>query len=627
MLIAALAYLAGVLTILSPCILPVLPFVFARAGRPFLTSTLPMLAGLVLGFAGVASLAAVGGAWAVDANEWGRRIAMAVLVLFGLMLLSPALSERLTRPVVALGARLQGRQSDSVAGAVVLGLATGLLWAPCAGPVLGLILTGAALNGANAGTTLLLVAYAAGAATALALAMGIGGRVYAAMKASGGVSAGLRRGAGALVLVSVAAIALGLDTGVLTRLSSTGTNRVEQALMRWITPEASPVAMSPVAVAPAPGPAMMAPGPAMMAPGPAMMAPGPAMMAPDPSAAMMAPDPNSAMMAAGGGVPVPDPAAASITPSLAGVTGWLNSPALDLESLRGKVVLIDFWTYSCINCLRAIPHVRAWADRYTADGLVVIGVHSPEFAFEKRLANVEAATRDLGISYPVAIDNDYAVWRAFQNRYWPAHYLIDAEGRLRYHHFGEGNYDQTEETIRSLLAEAGAAELAGVRAAVSAEGASAPADMAQVQSPETYLGYLRARNFLGEGGLVIDGTHRYTPEEPRRNEWSLGGLWTARPEFSALEEAGGTLTFRFRARDLHLVMGPGPDGEPVRFTVTIDGEAPGADHGLDLDAEGQGVVTEERLYQLIRQQGDIRDRTFEIRFLDRGVEAYAFTFG
>ena len=639
---AIVAYLAGVLTIISPCILPVLPFVFARAGRPFLTSTLPMLAGMALTFAAVASLAALGGGWAVEANIHGRAIALAALALFGLMLLMPALSARLTAPLVALGGRVSDRAGSGAGGSLLIGMATGFLWAPCAGPVLGLILTGAALHGANAGTTLLLAAYAAGAATALALALGAGGRVYRAMKGVLGAGEGLRRLAGVAVLASVAAIYAGVDTGLLTRLSAAGTNRVEQALIDHLAPEAAP----PTAMAP--GPAMMAadPGAMMMAADPnAMMSadPNAMMMAANPDAMMMAADPNAmmmgadagammaadpnAMMMAGGAAPdstAPQPA---ITPTLAGAVDWLNGPPLTMEGLRGKVVLVDFWTYSCVNCLRTIPYTRAWDEKYRDQGLVVIGVHSPEFAFEKRLDNVRRATADLGIAYPVAIDNDYAIWRAFENRYWPAHYLIDAEGRLRHHQFGEGGHDQTERAIQQLLAEAGGAAVPGDLVAVATEGAALPANFAEIQSPETYIGYLRAANFIGAEGLAPDQPRDYRAEDPRRNEWGLVGNWTAGPEDAALNAGDGALYFRFRARDLNLVLGPGDGAAPVRFRVTIDGQPPGPDHGSDIDADGYGVVDGERLYQLVRQQGAVTDRSFEIRFLDAGVRAYAFTFG
>jgi thiol-disulfide isomerase/thioredoxin len=314
-------------------------------------------------------------------------------------------------------------------------------------------------------------------------------------------------------------------------------------------------------------------------------------------------------------------------PSLSGAVAWLNSPALSAEALKGKVVLVDFWTYSCINCLRAIPYVRAWAEKYRDQGLVVIGVHAPEFAFEKNIDNVRGAVADLKIDYPVAIDNDYAIWRAFNNQYWPAHYFIDAQGRIRHHHFGEGDYDGSERVIQQLLAEAGKSTVSANLVSVSASGAEAAPDMDDIQSPETYVGYDRAENFASLGGAVQDARHVYTAPAPRLNEWGLAGDWTIGGEHAVLNEKGGSIVYRFHARDLHLVLGPGPDGKAVRFRITIDGAVPGDRHGADVDAEGQGVVTGERLYQLVRQSGAIGDRTFEIQFLDPGVQAYAFTFG
>jgi len=584
MTLVFLAWLGGVLTILSPCILPVLPFVFARAGKPFLTNGLPMLAGMALAFSAVASLAALGGGWAVAANGWGRGIALALLGVFGLMLLFPALSERLTRPLVALGNRASGR-GEGVFGSVALGVATGLLWAPCAGPILGLILTGAALNGASLATTGLLFAYALGAATALAVALLAGGRVFALMKRGLGFGEGLRRGLGALVLAGVAAIALGLDTGVLTRLSTASTNRLEAALLSRFGPD---------------GGAVMQAAPAMTG-GPAMMA-GPAMTAKGQPEAL----PVEGQM-----------------PDLTGAVQWLNSPPLTAAQLRGKVVLIDFWTYSCINCLRALPHVQAWDDAYRDKGLVVIGVHAPEFAFEKDPANVAKAVKDLGLTYPVALDNDYALWRAFSNRYWPAHYFVDAKGQIRHHHFGEGGYEESEQVIRTLLAEAGQAP--DTQAQVQAAGVSAPADMQDVFSPETYFGHARASGNINAEGLIADKAHPYTATEPRLNEWALAGDWTVGAEAAQLNDPGGSVTMRFHARDLHLVLAPG--AAPVPFTVTIDGQPPGADAGLDVDAAGRGTVTEDRLYQLYRAKGPVADHLFEIRFDAPGVQAFAFTFG
>jgi cytochrome c biogenesis protein CcdA/thiol-disulfide isomerase/thioredoxin len=576
-----LVYLGGVLTIVSPCILPVLPFVFARADRPFVRSGLPLLVGMAATFAAVATLAAVGGGWAVNANQYGRVAAIALLALFGVTLLYPELAARMTQPLVALGARLSqsadqsgGTAGSSVTASFLLGVATGLLWAPCAGPVLGLILTGAALQGASAHTTLLLLAYAAGAATSLALALLIGGRVLAALKQSLGVGEWVRRGVGVAVLAAVAAIALGLDTGFLTRVSLASTGALEHRLVDTVHPKTP--------------------------------------------ATMMQAKPVSAGE---------DVAVEGTLPSLSGAVEWLNSPPLTAEGLRGKVVLVDFWTYSCINCLRAIPYVRAWAEKYSNQGLVVIGVHAPEFAFEKNLDNVRRAVADLKVRYPVAVDNNFAIWRAFNNEYWPAHYFVDARGRIRHHHFGEGDYDGSERVIQQLLAEVGATTASTALVAVTAAGAEAAPDMDDVESPETYLGYRRAEHFVSPGGAKHDSRHVYATGKPRLNEWSLAGDWTIGDEQASLNEKDGRIVYRFHARDLHLVLGPTVDGRPVRFRLTIDGAAPGNSRGADVDAHGQGVVTGQRLYQLIRQSGRITDHTFEIQFLDPGVQVYAFTFG
>ncbi|CUX66112.1 cytochrome c biogenesis protein DipZ [Agrobacterium genomosp. 13] len=624
MLLFLLAYTGGVLTIVSPCILPVLPFVFARAGRPFMTSILPMLVGMAATFAGVATLAAVGGGWAVEANEYGRVAAITLLAVFGIFLLFPSLSERLTRPLVALGARLSqsadretGRGSV-VAGSLMLGVATGLLWAPCAGPVLGLILTGAALQGANVGTSLLLLAYALGAATSLMLALLIGGRVFQAMKRSIGAGEWIRRGLGIAVLVAVAAIGLGLDTGFLTQASLASTSALEQKLIDGLGGKPDQDIAGGGAMKPSTVMQKDAVQNGAMQGNPAMMSANPAAMS-GLSAMMMQGKPSASTAEQ---LPVEGTA-----PSLAGAVEWLNSQPLSMEQLKGKVVLVDFWTYSCINCLRSIPYVRAWAEKYRDQGLVVIGVHAPEFAFEKRIDNVKKAIADLGIVYPVAVDNDYAIWRAFSNQYWPAHYFIDAKGQVRYHHFGEGEYDRSERVIQQLLAEAGKTDVGSDIVAVTASGTQAASDTADVQSPETYVGYERAQNFISAGGIVNDQAHAYVEEKPRRNEWGLTGNWTVGAEHAALNDSGGGIYYRFRARDLHLVLGPGADGKPVRFQVTIDGKPPREDHGMDVDPDGNGTITEQRLYQLVRQSGPVEDHTFEIRFLDAGPEAYAFTFG
>jgi thiol-disulfide isomerase/thioredoxin len=298
-----------------------------------------------------------------------------------------------------------------------------------------------------------------------------------------------------------------------------------------------------------------------------------------------------------------------------GATGWLNSPPLGPAELRGKVVLVDFWTYTCINWLRTLPYVRAWADKYKDQGLVVIGAHTPEFEFEKNVDNVRRAVQAMRVGYPVAIDSNYAVWRAFDNNAWPAIYLIDAQGHVRYTHLGEEEYERTERMIQQLLAESGKPAAKDL-VSVEGRGAEAAPDWASLQSPENYLGSERTQNRV-----------KAAPARLRLNEWTTSGDWTARPDAIALQEPNGRIAYRFHARDVHLVMGPATQGTPIRFRVHIDGKPPGPAHGADVDAQGNGVVSEQRLYQLVRQPKPIAERTFEIEFLERGVEAFAFTFG
>ena len=590
MWLLVLAYLGGVLTIVSPCILPVLPFVFARTGQPFVKSGLPLLVGMALTFALVATLAAVGGGWVVQLNQYGRWLALVFVALFGLTLLLPQLAERLTRPLVAAGSRLSeaaGADARPRPGAsFLIGVATGLLWAPCAGPILGLLLTGAALQGASIQTTFLLLAYAAGAATSLALALLLGGKVFTAMKRSIGAGEWLRRGLGAAMLAGVAAIALGLDTGILARFSTASTGGIEQALVEKLSGKL-----------------------------------------PRNSGAMMAQNSTTA-----GAVQVAEKSPGTLPvegslPPLEGAVQWLNSPPLDAQALKGKVVLVDFWTYSCINCLRSLPYVKAWAEKYRDQGLVVIGVHAPEFAFERDVNNVTKAMKDLGIHYPVAIDNEFKIWRAFNNEYWPAHYFADAQGRIRYHHFGEGEYAESERVIQQLLREAGGKVSDGLIEA-KADGVQMAPDSSEVQSPETYVGYQRAEHFVPQTALVPDKVATYNPPaQLALNDWSLSGQWHVGSERATASATDSRIVYRFHARDLHLVLGPGADGKPVRFKVLIDGKTPGDDHGMDVAPDGSGTVTEQRLYQLVRQTGGVQDRTFSIEFLDPGASAYAFTFG
>ena len=314
-------------------------------------------------------------------------------------------------------------------------------------------------------------------------------------------------------------------------------------------------------------------------------------------------------------------------PSFEGATGWLNSPPLTADGLRGKVVLVNFWTYTCINWLRTLPYIRAWAEKYKQQ-LVLIGVHTPEFPFEHAVDNVRRAVRQMRIEHPVVIDNDYTIWRAFRNQYWPALYFIDARGRVRQHHFGEGEYEQSDKVIQRLLEEAGAAGSNAGVVSVDAAGVEAPADWADLRSPENYVGYERTENFASPGGVERDRRRLYAaPARLALNQWALAGEWTMGRQASVLSSPNGRIVYRFHARDLHLVMGPSHRESPVRFRVAIDGRPPGPAHGIDVDDDGNGTGVEQRLYQLIRQSRPIVDRRFEIEFVDAGVETFAFTFG
>jgi hypothetical protein len=314
-------------------------------------------------------------------------------------------------------------------------------------------------------------------------------------------------------------------------------------------------------------------------------------------------------------------------PPLEGATTWLNSAPLTPEGLRGRVVAVQFCTFSCINWLRTVPYVTAWDDRYRDDGLVVIGAHSPEFAFEHDPEKVRSALAAMGISYPVAVDDDFAIWRAFGNAYWPALYVVDVQGRIRYHHFGEEAYERSEQVIRQLLAEAGS-EVGEDLVSVEPDGVYVAANWDELGSPETYVGDDRASGFASSDGLARDRSRFYTePSRLRLNHWALSGHWTVGGQVTVLDEPGGRIVHRFRGRDVNLVMGGRDDGEPVRFRVTLDGRPPLGDRGLDVDEDGAGVATGERLYQLVRQQGAIHERTVEITFADAGARAYVFTFG
>jgi thiol-disulfide isomerase/thioredoxin len=313
-----------------------------------------------------------------------------------------------------------------------------------------------------------------------------------------------------------------------------------------------------------------------------------------------------------------------VLPSLSGATQWLNSPPLSPVGLRGKVVLVDFWTYTCVNWLRTLPYVRAWDAKYRDQGLVVIGAHTPEFPFEKDIDNVRWAAKEMDVTYPIAVDSDYGVWRAFDNNYWPAVYVADVTGGIRYHHFGEGAYDETERIIQRLLSESGR-KTDSQLVKVTPRGLEVAADYGTLRSPESYLGYEKAEAFASDA--LQDAPHAYTVPRLALNQWALAGTWTVKGGAAALNEPNGKIVYRFHARDVNLIMGPPPGSQPVRFTVRVDGKPPGAGHGTDVDDHGNGTAARQRTYQLMRLQSQIADREFEIQFADRGVEAFCFTFG
>jgi len=607
MLLIVIAFVGGVFTVLSPCILPVVPFVFARSDQPFVTGRLPMLLGLAGTFALLTGLGAAGLNGAAQLSQYGRWIALALFALFGAALLFPALAARLSGPLTALADRFMARShehgaSRQIGSAVLLGAATGLLWAPCAGPILGLILTGAVRHGVTWQTWSALAAYAVGAASSLAVVAGLGQRAMAVLKRSLGLGEHLRRAMGALVLLTVGAIALGVDTRVLALVPGAPTEGLEARLVGLLaSPAAAPQVRQTLRAART---------------GSDSLSGEAAQSAYIVRVSMPAPAPASALPVEGR------------LPSLDGATAWLNSAPLTPDTLRGKVVVVNFWTYSCINCLRTLPYLKTWAARYHDDGLVVIGVHTPEFGFEHDTGNVRHALADLNIQYPVAVDSDYGIWRAFGNEYWPAFYIVDAQGRIRYHHFGEGGYGEAEQAIRQLLADNGRATPTAAAQPPQASGALAPADQRDIGSGETYVGYREAQGNANLQRVQPDAAAAYTlPTQLAVNEWAFGGQWSVGAESAVVAAPQASIAYRFHARDLHLVLAPSADGKPVRFRISIDGAPPGAAHGADVAADGTGIATSARLYQLVRQAGPIGDHTFEIRFLDPGVHVYTFTFG
>lgn len=555
-----LAYLAGVLTIFSPCILPVLPFIFSKANHSFYRSSLPLLAGMCVTFSLFSTLAIVGGAWISKANQIGRILALVLLSFLGLFLIFPKLSEKAMAPLARLGSRIgKNAHQDRVWDSFLIGVSSGLLWAPCAGPILGLILTGAASQQKISRSLLLLFSYSLGAATSLSGALIASHRLLKTLKKFLRFDLIFKRGLGILVLIGVAVITFHLDRTVLTQVSQFRTNSLEGKLLSFLGLEDHPATKGQI-------------------------------------------------------------------PEIFGEENWINSKPLSSHDLLGKVVLIDFWTYSCINCLRTLPYLKTWAEKYKNDDFLIIGVHTPEFAFEKNLNHVQEAVRDLGIGYPVVIDNNYRIWNAFENRYWPAHYFVDRQGRIRDYHFGEGDYERSEKIIQNLLTENGRTmHVTDVQ--FSAQGVQAPALFDKTQSPETYLGYQKAFNFVTSSPLNYDQSSNYKKvNHLQTNQWSIEGQWSINAEKIVLKAPDGKIRIRFHARDLHLVLGA---EKKIPFQVKLDGQPLGKDHGSDTDSEGNGVVQTHRLYQLVRQQAKetINDRLFEIEFLESGVEAFAFTFG
>lgn len=566
MALLILSYIGGFLTILSPCILPVLPFVFAKADQPFYRSGLPLLAGMAVTFTAASLLAVIGGAWVADANNWGRWIAMILLTVFALSLIFPIYLESLMAPLTKLGVKLSSKKGPSSPGqSFVIGIATGFLWAPCAGPILGLILTGAAVQGNPSQAASFLFAYALGAGSSLALALLAGGKAFAKMKGYLKAEGYVKKILGVLVLLGVVVIAFNLDRTLLTQVARLQTETFEQHLLN-------------------------------------MTDAGPA---------------NIGFKDEGD------------MPSIDGAIAWMNSSPLTNAELKGKVVLIDFWTYSCINCLRTLPYMKAWHEKYKDKGLVIVGVHTPEFAFEKDLKNVAQAAKELGITYPIAVDNNYTIWKAFKNLYWPAHYFVDRNGRIRHHKFGEGKYEESEKVIQELLGEEALAGDTNL-VSVNATGAQVSGQLKQAYSGETYIGYSRAEKMKVIPEVIKKTAQDYKVADGLKlNEWGVTGNWQINPQDATLVKAPGKITFRFRARDLHLVLGSATAGKEIRFKVLVDGQPPANSHGADIDEEGRGIIKDHRLYQLIRQPSapTYQEKLFEIEFEAPGAQAFAFTFG
>ena len=570
LLLLGIGFVAGVVTAISPCVLPVLPILLAggAAGR----KPLRIVAGLVASF----SVFTLFAAWIL--GELGlpqdllRNLAIAFLFVLAATLLVPRAALLIERPLAAFSRFRPG----NVGGGFFFGATLGLVFVPCAGPVLATVTVIAANNSVGLRAILLTLAYAAGAAVPMLL-IAYGGRE---------ASTRLRRHAQPVRLASgalIALVALGLVFHLddhLAQLTPGYTTFLQNKI------ENNTSAKRELSKVRGGGQTLAV-----------------------------------VHKTAGG---LPDYGTA---PALVAGGDWFNSKPLSLAQLRGKVVLVDFWTYSCINCLRTLPAVRAWARTYASQGLVVVGVHAPEFEFEHDPQRVRQALVDQHVDWPVAIDDDFRIWRAFRNEAWPALYFIDAQGRVRHHVLGEGGYDRSERVIRQLLAEAhGAAAPLPAMAAVDATGIGAAPDLAHVRSGETYLGYAHA-DTATPPDVLPERAQQHVARAPRLNAWTLGDAWVQRGEFVESTAPDASIALRFHARDLHLVLGPGTDGKPVPFRITIDGHAPAADHGVDVDEQGRGAIKHARLYQLVRQHGDVADHTFEIHLDGAGARAWVFTFG
>ncbi len=560
--------LAGILTVFSPCVLPVLPPLLGASGSGRAGShPLKIILGLSASFTLFGVVFATFGTFLGLSNETLRKAALALLLFFGGSLIWPSLWERIGSQIARLGGGLSqagGTSHQKWWRGIAIGASLGLIWAPCAGPILGIILTLAAIDPAFVRTTGLIGGYALGAAVPM-LAIAYGGRwAQQRLLAFRGWGAVARKTLGVLTIGVVLLLYFNLDTLLLARLPGGLflANRLEKRLL--------PAAVSPVQAADRPLPVL-----------------GP-------------------------------------MPQFARVTAWINSPPLTRDALRGKVVLVDFWTYSCINCIRSLPYVVRWHEKYKDQGLVVVGVHTPEFAFEKDEGNVRAAVKRNGIAYPVAIDNDYGIWRAYDNLYWPAHYFIDAVGRIRYTHFGEGEYEEGEKVIQQLLMEA---QL--LKSPMKIDRTENPVDFTRIKSPETYIGYARSRNLASPEKILPDRIQNYSSAANLLfNQWDLAGPWRITEEYGRLEGPGGKIRFKFLAPKLNLVM-QGPRGKPAAARVFLDGQPVSSDNrGADVSGDGRATVGESLLYNLISlPDSDRSEHLFELRFDSPGVELYAFTFG